>query len=105
MELTTQVFLELEIRREWTEYKDAKKALIFKDWGAAVASLKDVLKFQIRNALDLSHIQLLDPVIWWYAEEGNLPISLRKALEYIYNSEEDFFQTPLKRRKETLPRR
>ena len=85
MKLTSEAYSELEIKREWTEYKDAKKAITYKEWGVAVASLKDVLKFLIRSVQNLSHIQLLDPVIWRYAEEGKLPTSLRKALEYIYN--------------------
>ncbi len=84
MELTSEAYSELDIKREWTEYKDAKKALAYKDWGLVVASLKDVLKFLIHCTLDSSPDQLLDPMIWCVAEEGDLPTNLKKALEFIY---------------------
>jgi hypothetical protein len=85
MELTSEVYSELGIEREWTEYKDAKKAMVYKEWGLVVASLKDVLKFLIRIVLESSPDQLLDPMIWCFAEEGDLPANLKNALEFIYS--------------------
>jgi predicted nucleotidyltransferase len=84
MELTSVVYSESGIKREWTEFKDAKKAIVNEEWGFVVASLKDVLKFLIRHVLESSPDQLLDPMIWRLAEEGDLPTNLKKALEFIY---------------------
>ncbi|MHA2304397.1 MAG: nucleotidyltransferase domain-containing protein [Candidatus Hodarchaeales archaeon] len=85
MDLTSEVYSELGIGREWTEYKDAKKAIMYREWGLVVASLKDVLKFLIRFVLESSPDQLLDPMIWCSAEAGDLPVNLKKALEFIYS--------------------
>ena len=85
MEITAKAYSDLGIKREWTEYKDAKKALQYQEWGLAVASLKDVLKFLIRSSLESPPNQLLDPNIWCLAEEADLPTNLKRALEFIYD--------------------
>lgn len=80
-DLTLKAYTALEIRREWTELSDAKKAFNLGRWGNALASLKDVLRFLVRQCLgtDAPPIRL-DPGLWSKAEKASLHPALLEAL-------------------------
>ncbi len=84
LELTEKAYLLSGIDRHWTEFDDGRKAILTSEWGKAVASLKDVLRFIVRYQLPSVPEQLLDPSIWKTIEEMTLSEDIRNALEEAY---------------------
>lgn len=84
LELTEKAYLLSGIDRHWTEFDDGRKAMLTNEWGKAVASLKDVLRFIVRYQLPLVPEQLLDPSIWKAVEDMTLSEDIRNALEEAY---------------------
>lgn len=84
LDLTEKAYLLSGIDRHWTEFDDGRKAIHTGQWGNAVASLKDVLRFIVRYQLLTVPEQLLDPSIWKGIEEMTLSDELKAALEEAY---------------------
>ena len=74
------IFQSMGIKREWTEWKDTKKYIQKNDWDKALASIKDVLRFIARNMIKNTPEQILDPNIWFFAEEQ---LTEQKLLEVV----------------------
>jgi len=84
LDLTEKAYLMSGIDRHWTEFDDGRKAIQTGQWGNAVASLKDVLRFIVRYQLPSVPEQLLDPSIWKAVEEMTISEELMEALEEAY---------------------
>ncbi|MFV2015137.1 MAG: hypothetical protein ACC656_06915, partial [Candidatus Heimdallarchaeota archaeon] len=84
LDFTEKAYSISGIDRHWTEFDDGRKAIQTGQWGNAVASLKDVLRFIVRYQLPSVPEQLLDPSIWKAVEEMTLSKELKKALEEAY---------------------
>jgi hypothetical protein len=85
LELTENAYLLAGIDRQWTEFDDGRKAIQTGNWGNAVASLKDVLRFLVRYQLASVPEQLLEPSIWKAIEEMTISEELRNALKEAYS--------------------
>lgn len=83
--LTLTAYEKMGIERHWTEFGDAKKAVSMGNWGNALASLKDVLRFMIRYDLPSVPEQLLDPSIWKTVEDMHISPELAEALKAAFS--------------------
>ncbi|MDH5403929.1 MAG: hypothetical protein OEY49_15635 [Candidatus Heimdallarchaeota archaeon] len=81
VEKTVQAYNHLGLTREWTELKDATKAIDTGDWVNAIASIKDVLRFIIRYDLPSVPEQLMDPNLWSSGEQMTMSSELLEALK------------------------
>lgn len=85
LELTEKSYASLGIDRKWTEFDDGRKAVKTGNWGVALASLKDVLRFIIRYELPTVPEQLLDPNLWKSVEDMKISDELHLALQEAYS--------------------
>ena len=84
LELTEKAYVSLGIERKWTEFDDGRKAVKTGNWGVALASLKDVLRFILRYELPTVPEQLLDPNLWKSVEDMKISDELHSALQEAY---------------------
>lgn len=83
--IVVELFRELKISREWTEWKDTKKFILKDDWNRALSSIKDVLRFITRFIIKNPPKQILDPNIWYLAEKQINKGKLHKVLSLVFN--------------------
>jgi predicted nucleotidyltransferase len=83
-EAMQEAYTKLGMKRKWTEFKDAVKAIQNENYAKTIASIKDVLKFIVRIQLSHPPEQLLDPSLWNRCEEENLPEETNYALRTVF---------------------
>jgi predicted nucleotidyltransferase len=84
-EKTMKAYEKLGIERNWTEFRDTRVALEQGEYGKAVASIKDILRFMVRYELPSAPDQLLDPALWKSVEVMKISDELVDALKFTYS--------------------